>query len=350
MDTRTTDLELNEVERNIKVILRAAQALQLTRFERLSYLALMASVYVITGSFALQFIFGFVTGFLGEETLYSKWVLPLNLEFLVILLGLLSLALNTPLFIKVFRERARLRALGLGSLSESLWQESRRHRWRTRALDGFLIVSSICMFLTASFWLILPVLLQDDRSLEELATISTLGALYFTIITILLVSARYLHGQRKRMDLTASAQQLGEALERLRRRIGKGGVATVPSKILEQTAKIESAEIAKERKDAILQSVASPPNGYLITFDPRAAEQRATLDIADRVEIEDLVAQLSTHGGRLESETGAVAVDKRATLRGTTESRRVEIEYTVDPASRAIQINAVCRTSRASQR
>ena len=106
---------------------------------------------------------------------------------------------------------------------------------------------------------------------------------------------------------------------------------------MERTAKIESTQIAAERKDAVLQSAAFRPNAYAITYDGDATEQRAALDPADRVELEDLVAELSTDGAH-EAPAGTA---RDATLRGTTRSRGVEIEYSVDEASRGIRIVAV---------
>ena len=116
---------------------------------------------------------------------------------------------------------------------------------------------------------------------------------------------------------------------------------SVPSELLEQAAKIESAQIAEKRKEAVLQSVAVRPTGYAITFDPYAAKDRATLGVADRVELEDLVAQLSTEGAQLKSQEGAVARAEGATLRNITKSQSVEIEYIIDQASRGIRITAV---------
>ena len=116
---------------------------------------------------------------------------------------------------------------------------------------------------------------------------------------------------------------------------------SVPSELVEQAARIESAHIAKERRDAVLQSVAVRPSGYAITFDPDAARDRATLGVADRVELEDLVAQLSTEGAQLESQAGTVDGAKGATFRGITKSQRVEIEFAIDRASHGIRITAV---------
>ena len=132
-----------------------------------------------------------------------------------------------------------------------------------------------------------------------------------------------------------------KALESLRQHAGNAEVVSVPSELLEQAAKIESAQIAEKRKEAVLQSVAVRPTGYAITFDPYAAKDRATLGVADRVELEDLVAQLSTEGAQFEPQAGAVAGAEGGTLRVMTESQRVEVVYAIDQASHGIRITAV---------
>jgi hypothetical protein len=345
--TQTIELGPKDLEEKISVLFRAAEALQLTRYERYSYRALIVSVYLITGSFISQFIYSLFI----DPIIYYKWFWPLVLEFhMTVFLGLLSLGLNAPLFFKVFHEKARLKELGIDSLTESLWRDSRWRRWQSRALGGLLILTGICTFLIVIFLIMSGTcgILIDIFCLflgvsDEKFSLLVFFSIYWAIIAALLIGARYLHSQRERMRLTANAQELNAALKNLRQHVGKAGVALVPSKLLEQTAKIEWAEIAKDRKDAVLQSVAFPPTGFTIAFDRDAAEQRATLAVADRVEVEDLAAQLSTHGAQLDLQPGAVgvAIDERATLRGTTESKRVEIEYVIDHAARAIRVIAV---------
>src|SRR5262249_42144082 len=78
-------------------------------------------------SSAASLLFGFITiGFI--------------LSFFV---GLVSLVLNIPVFRKISRERAKLNELGLGSLSKSLWKESRRSQWMRRARSILLIVIAV---------------------------------------------------------------------------------------------------------------------------------------------------------------------------------------------------------------
>ena len=281
---------------------------------------------------------------------FAPWV---AFPFAVIV-GIVSLALNIPLLRKLYRERARLKELGLSSLSKSLWKASWRSRWISRARGALLLVVGIIMIVL--FFAMVGGLILAPGSTEiptgvrkaEIAEFERerkiwgiFVALFFATIALLIFSARYLHNQRERMELTASAIGLKKALEGLRQRAGKAEVVSVPSELLEQAARIESAQIAKERKDAILESVDVRPSGYAITFDRDAAEERATLGVADRVELEDLVAQLSTEGAQLESQAGAVAGAEGRTLRGMTKSQRVEIVYVFDQATHGIRIVAV---------
>ena len=60
------------------------------------------------------------------------------------------------------------------------------------------------------------------------------------------------------MDLTANAEELRKAFQSLRQRAGDVEVVTVPSELLEQTAKIETAQIAKERKTPSYKALPLP--------------------------------------------------------------------------------------------
>ena len=338
MDTRTIELDQNDLDKSIEVLSSAAQALQLMRFERLSYRALVLSVDVA----ALSVVTGIIGSIAVDEPVPTpadaKWSPSLawlvwsgisSVFLMSLVVGIVSLVLNIPLFFKVFRERARLKKLGLTSLSRSLWIESRRSRWISRGRGYLLIGGGIVIvgFVALSIGFGLA-----NDSLAFLL-------LFYAIVVGLLLATRYLQNQRERMDLTANAEELRKAFQSLRQRAGKTGVVSVPTELVEQTAKIESAQIAEERKDAILESVTSRPTGYAIAFDGDAAE-RATLDVADRIELGDLVAQLSIDGSQLEPQEGMG--------RNKTESKRVEIDYVIDSASRSIRVTAVRRVREVS--
>jgi hypothetical protein len=171
---------------------------------------------------------------------------------------------------------------------------------------------------------------------------------YALILVGLVLVARYLRNQRERMHLAASAGELRKALVSLQQRKGPE-VVSVPADLLEQTERIESAQIKNDRRDAVLQSAAFRPNAYTIAFDREAVQQRAKLGGADRIELEDLVAELSTNGAPLEPQAQPVPGTEGVTLLGETESKRVEIEYVIDHASRSIRITAVRHGGEASQ-
>src|SRR5262249_8051286 len=267
------------LEGGIEALSSAARAFQLTPFERGAHRALMVSVDVAIWGFVALTAMIFIIVALGldpndltpvQQTLMFTSMVAFTFAVVV---GTVSLALNIPLVRKLYRERARLKELGLSSLSESLWKESRRSRWISRARGALLIVVGIIGILMffGSFLGVGDVMRTPKQMTESEGEIrgdrGLLLALFFATIAVLIFSARYLQNQRERMELTASAEELKKALEGLRQRAGNAEVVSVPSELLEQAAKIESAQIAKERKDAVLQSVAVRPSGYAITFD-----------------------------------------------------------------------------------
>jgi hypothetical protein len=341
MATRTIELDRNDLDKSIEVLSSAAQALQLTRFQSLSYRALMLSVDVAIACFVLSIIiiiaaaparvdaadrWEWVYGVVGVLSVVSS---------LSILVGLVSLVLNIPLFVRIFRERTRLKKHGLASLSRSLWIESRRSRWISRARSALLIGVGM-FFVAGGAALSIAGALTPERRTELF-----LWAASVAIVGVLLLGARYLRNQRERIALTENAEELKRALQRLRERAGDAEVVTVPSELLEQTANIEAAQIAKERKDAVLRSIASPSKEYAVAFDRSAMEQRAMLSIAERVELEDLVEQLGEEVAKPEPQEGVTAPAKDTTLRGSIKSKRVEIDYVIDRTSRRIRINTV---------
>lgn len=335
MSTRTIAVSSKELDSAIEVLSNASQQLQLTRFERFSYHALMISADVLVITAIVSMVLAPPAFVEAAKNLTPDYFSYFRAAVRVVSIGALfagivSLALNIPVFRKIFRERARFKELGLNYLYKRLWAESGRSRWIRRVRNGLLMVVGFIYLFGGILFLILAI--QPEGRL-----IGITPFIYGLVISGMMFAARFLRNQRDRMELTASADELSKALQKLRQRsagLSSEDVETVlvPSKLLEQTAKIESAQIAEERKEAILQSVAYRPTGYAIAFDRDAVEQRATLDVADRVELEDLVEQLST---------GTQVKPQVETGQGRTKSNRVEIDYIVDNASRSIRVIAV---------
>jgi hypothetical protein len=346
----TIQVNRNDLDKNIEVLSSAADALRLTRFERISYRALILSVDAATLAGAVLFLLGMLFQFLspsGQERLDSFGIVLGVVVLCLVLMGVLSLMLNIPLFVRVFRERARLKKLGLSALSKSLWMESRRSQWISR-------IRRISLVSIGTFIGLLLIIGLLDTIITNRPVSNDIALGFVTLLTILglLFASRYLQNQRERIDLTANAEELTKTFQSLQQRAGTAGSVTIPVEILEKTANIESAQIASERKDAVLKSIASNSQEYAIAFDRGAVEQRATLGIADRIELENLVDRLSANPEEPDSQTVTpnrqiIPVDRTRgrTLRAATKSNRVKVDYIIDHASRRIRITGVAAGS-----
>lgn len=275
----------------------------------------------------------------GDPAIYSVATLAGIFGLIALVsffVGLIALALNVPLLLKTYREGSRLEKLGLSSLSTSLWKESRRSRWISRVRSILLLCIGISLVVGAV--LASKGMINASSSTDRFDFF--LGVLIYAITAGLLFGARYLRNQRERMDMAASAEQLRKALQSLQQREGSEFVS-VPAELLERTATIESAQIKKERKEAVLESAASQSSAYAIEFERGAAEQRASLPGLDRLELEDLVADLSTEGALRGAQPSTTSSAEAPKIQCTTESRQVEIEYVVDHEARRIRVVTV---------
>jgi len=350
MGIRNVVISTSELDSTVEA-LASAQAFRLTHCERIAYRTLMISVDVAIVSFIVAFCIPFFADVAPSKFVYvlissfptfvpitSNWwafLFALAMLALSIVVGLVSLAFNMRLFRKIFRENARLKQLGLSSLSRSLWKESRRSRWISGVRSALLMLIGLCIMLVAVWWMLLSVTIYP-LIWGKIMLFSVLG--FLAIIVAVLFGGRYLRNQRERMELADSAEELKQALENLRRR-GDNDVLSVPARMLEQGARIETAKIGERRKDAVLESAAFRPRAYAVAFDRGALQERASLGDADRVELEELVAQVSTEGEQLAAQASPAAKDGRP--QGTIKGGRVEFDYVIDRARRGIHINDV---------
>ncbi|HTT10761.1 MAG TPA: hypothetical protein VMG60_07730 [Burkholderiaceae bacterium] len=313
MAPRTIALDSKGLDAAIDALSGAVDTFRLTRFERRSFRALVASV-----DLAVVSLFCMIVQFEVAAVVFA----------LSLLVGAVSLALNFPLFLRLARENAKLKELGLSDLSRSLWEESRKRRWISLARGVLLALLGASALVIA----ILGLLVSERQQADVIYIV------FFALVSGLLFATRYLRNQRERMDIVADAEGLRKALSDLRQRAGSAGSVPVPSQLLERAATIESVQIAKERRDALLQSAGDRPAGYAVTFESDAAAQRSALDVRERTDLEDLVARLSTGQGLA---PGAGPAGSGASTPGRAEEGRVEVEFTVDPAARSIRVDQV---------
>jgi hypothetical protein len=338
LTNRTIAVTPHELDIAIGALGSAQATLKLTRFQRVSYAAIMISADAVILCYLAQF----ASLALGATSLRDAglfvWVAASFTQIVFLFLGAILLILNIPLFIKAHRESQKLKKNGLASLSNRLWRESRRSRWISRGREILFLLCLTANLLglgflgyeayrSAGLGTTLP-------SRREEFWLFVAGGLALTLYVALLFGAHYLRNQRGRIDITANAKEMRKALQRLREKAEKD-LVRVPTDLLERTARIESVQIAAERKDAVLDSLVSRSSGYAVAFAPTAASSRAALELVERIELDDLVAQLSTQGEQ-PAPSGREG-ESPSRLRGD----RLEIEYTVDPGLRAIRITDI---------
>jgi hypothetical protein len=336
MSKRTIAVDPVRLEAGIEALARAGQAFELSRFERISYRMLMVSVDVAIASFVAIVLLAAPIAFVDIETMIVPIMVPASIFILAAVVGLFALVLNIPLFLRARRESARLKQLGLDALSQSLWQESRRSRWIRRIRSAFV-------FVIGAFSLLVALVSLVATSAVELEAFFVV--VFYLMLAILLFAARHLRNQRERIDLAARAADLRAQLLRMRQDAGEGGSIEVPSDLLAQAARVETVRIAQERKDAVLQSVASRPGGYAVSFEPGAAARKTALDIAARIELEDMVEQISTGGADFDARAGIVFWRDGAAFRARSSGGRIEIECVLDEAARSVRVTAVTQAA-----
>jgi hypothetical protein len=141
MIDRTVELDQGDLTAGVATLASASQALQLTSFVAIILMFLLDALIAFLGVAphgppSMGIGPQFQLSAMDVAELLGLFLLP---PFFVV--GLVSLALNIPLLLKASRERARLKALGLGSLSESLLLEHRQRRWIRRVPRAVLRVS-----------------------------------------------------------------------------------------------------------------------------------------------------------------------------------------------------------------
>jgi hypothetical protein len=323
---RQITLDSKNLEAAIDVLSSAASSFAMTRRERITYRTLMVSVDLAIVCFVVTAL----TMALGPKELDENsmtmvlFLIELFLCIVFVAVGTIALLLNVPIFYRTLRERAMLKSLGMTALHTSLWKASRRRKWASRIRSALIIVFGV------------PVALIAAITHEQAFLFATIMALFVFMI----FAARHLRNQREQMDFAANAIELREALQAVRQRAAAHGTVAVSAELIERVAKIESDNISRERKYAILSSAASQSRGYAITFEDRAVGQRAALAVTDRIELEDLLAQLSTTGHPPEAPAVSPASGD-INARSKTESKRVEIEYVINDESLGIRITAV---------
>jgi hypothetical protein len=334
-EPRTVPLDSRQLDAAIALVAGVAVQTRPSRGELWRYRALM----VLTDGVLLGLLALFLLSALdpGEQFLWLLGLVGIALG-LCLVSALALLVLNLPLIWRTAVERRRLLGIGVLSLSDALWQASRRSRWIDRLRSLVALVLSVLLALSALFGM-----LGSRLESGGAAPASGLGTdlLVFGVMAggaLLLLVTRHLRLRREQLDLAADAGGLAAALQHLR---GSGGgdhrMVAVPEQLLARVAGIEAAQIVQSRQRALAESVGARTRAWRIVFEGAAIAQRTALASADRMALDDLVADLSADG------VPAAAAGDDATRQlgcGT-----LRLTAAVDAADRCIRVRDIAHPS-----
>ncbi len=342
----TIALDSRGVNAAIEALSSAAVSFELKPRQRFIYRTLMASVDL--GAAALVFIWLLLLlrkcsaiwwpDNLADSRDVREFVETVATFFFLGsgLFGLAASLLSVPTIKSVLHERERLESLGLDALATSVWRASRKHPVWSSLRGAVLACLGALYALGAVFSIGRWLLKREGITLAIVPLALFLAALF--------LGARILRAQKEKIELASQAIQLRRALESLQGHVRPDGTVSVPTEFVRQAAMIESAHAAKDRQSAILQNAGKESPGYAIAYQPESLEQRAALQVDERIELEDLLVRLGTTG-RAEDGAPVDASAHSKVSRVRTESQRIEVTYTIDEETRTLSIKSLRRVS-----
>jgi hypothetical protein len=352
-------LNAGQLENAVQALQKAAETLRPTPSEERLYRVLGICVRVagaaLAGATLAAFLLGGVVGWTGgTETEFDDvfgWTrgtetalddVLLLLLFVFALLFFLAaigaavfLLLNQSVIRQAFRQRQLLKKLGIRDVSLSAWRLQRRgHRW-SRLASTVLTWSGILSLVAGVVEAIGMWEGSKELSVWRWLEGPAWCGMYFAFGVTVLVW-RFAQRSREQWAIVADANRLRSALESMQTKAGAGEAVTVPAAVLEDVARIERVQIARERRDAVVASAGATNRGYGVLVARDLLPQKALLDSQQRVAVEDLFENLSSN-----PRPPGVEPTPEGLLSVTTPKGGVELQYSVDDEAKRVNIVAL---------
>ena len=309
----TVTLDSKAVDAALGLLAEAARDLPPSPREQKLYRVFAASADVAIYSVVLGYAL-IAAALLTEEESASFMAVSMaaGMCFLVFIsassVGVVAMLLNLRFYRRLFEQRRQLRRRGVDALARALRRARQRKRLFQRLREGLTMalgatfvvggVGAAVLIPIASRFLNLPRLSDQTpppgEPLDPLVFAIQMAAM--AVIGAFLLLSRVLRNTRTEIDIASSAEDLRRGLAELRATAGADEKIKVPASLIERAAQIESVLIEKERSRAIVERARPGHEGLAISFDARAAAQRAQLPADARLELEDLIAQVSSDG------------------------------------------------------
>jgi hypothetical protein len=308
-------LTTTQLDAALAALAKAAETFRLSAWERFFYRVLQVCATITAIAILLTVVSaGVLTGCM------------LPVAMLTGVVAIVLLVANLTLLLKTSRQRRLLIQLGLDHLSHSAWKADRKRHW-VRALLGSIVTIAGVVVLGIS--IVGGIVTAASPNVE---TLDFVLIAFFIVLGGTMLVWRSLERSRQRLELVADADRLRATLTSLQTDADANVV--VPAPVLENVARIEQAQIARERTRAVLAGVSAADRGYAVQFAAGVSEQKSSLPVKSRLDlaelIDDLMANPYPSAAHAEGPLSARTVDGTA-----------EVDYSVDEQNRRIHILAL---------
>ncbi|HTS35244.1 MAG TPA: hypothetical protein VMH04_06205 [Candidatus Solibacter sp.] len=330
---RQREVARADLDRALSLLKQEQKSMQLSRAQRISY-----RLYVIFSCGLLVCLAGLIIyAFLAHEE--SPRVSNALLIFAggtgLCLLALIPLLLlNLSLIVKIIREKWCLRGLELANLADvRRATPSKRRYW--------VIITAVFAYGVGAL-MALGGMVAFIKKDWVVGWVGLLVALLLVAFPLLRKGKDWLEEMAAQSRNAAEVRAFMLDAKKQARRAGVERIA-VPAETIERFAKIEAAEIARDRARAICESKRTP--AYSILSSRQVFETKAGLDIDSRLQIEQAIDDLSLQPrpSNLQKDTTTGLLKQRV---GETDW---EIEYSVDDSGRCIRLVSLERAGVAGQ-
>jgi hypothetical protein len=341
-------LDSVQLEKAVQALQKAAETLRPNPSETRLYRVLGICVRIAVASLAGMVLTLTTVGVLRVDpetalgVVLSILMLVLVLFFLLAAIGaLIFLLLNKSVIRQAFRQRRLVKKLGIRDASLSAWRLQRRgHRWASfvgAVLTWSGIISlafgvyGVTIF-TIEVWVLSPEFFTAAQYPPGAVAVYGLFAAFG--VTVLLW--RFVQRSREQWAIVADANRLRSALESLQAKAGAGEAVAIPAAVVEDAARIERVQIARERRNAVVASAGTTDHGYGVLVARDLSSRKGLLNPQQRVAVEELIENLSANPRR-----AGVESTPEGLLSVRTPERDVELQYSVDEGAQRVQIVAL---------
>lgn len=257
--------------------------------------------------------------------------------FLAMLSSLVLLLLNLPLVIRIVRQRALLRRLGLRDLSVALWKTQRRKRIWARVWWVLMLTVGVLSLVAAVLALLGTLTTPSAPPYQGDLAFLLIGVGMFVTLGVTTIGLYLVQRGKQQLDLVADASQLRQSLLEMKERTTDGDAIIVPAEAMQSVARMEAAQIARERAEAVVACADTKDRGYGVFIARDVSAQKGTLDLATRMQVEEAIERIGANPHPPE----ATAEGAEGLWRLRSADGAIQLAYAIDEQQRQVRVLAM---------